>query len=307
MGSASAFGLEVSADRPLSFLDSGAEGASERRGLRLSLAPEDEPDWRPGEMICDERRRDGEVEFQIEASPGGEFELRGPAYGAFRIDASGRELWGRTGDGGIVAWQRFLVAQSLPFVAAMRGLEVFHASAVVLGGEAVAFTGPSGTGKTSLALALRRQGASLLADDVLAVEWAGGELLAHPGAPVAAIERAEARRLREERLWDGVEVLGENEREVLVRNPLHPAPAPLRALFVLERRGGVAARFEPAAARELIGSTFNLVLGSPRRLAAQLEVCAELASRQVARLVFGPVAGPDELAELVLERLGGSR
>ena len=56
-------------------------------------------------------------------------------------------------------WQRFLIAQVLPFAAALHGLEVLHASAVTVAGRALALLGPSGAGKTSLALALCRTGA----------------------------------------------------------------------------------------------------------------------------------------------------
>jgi HPr Serine kinase C-terminal domain len=306
MGAVSAFGLDIAADRPLPFL--AAAGPPSGRPLELNLAPAAEPGWPAGELICDERRRGGEVEFQIEAMPDG-YEIRGPAYGVCRIAADARRIWGRPGEGGMVGWQRLLIAQTLPFTAVLRGLEVFHAAAVAVDGEGVALSGPSGTGKTSLALALARRGAALLADDVLAVELGGGGLLAHPGAAVAGIDRAEAARLRERGSWDGGGVVGENEREILVRISPSRRPRPLTALFVLERRVGAGPpRFEPAAdARLLLASTFNLLLASPRRLTAQLEICAELARRRVERLVFGPGSGPDELAELVLERLGEGR
>ena len=51
-------------------------------------------------------------------------------------------------------WQRFLVGQVLPFAALLQGLEVFHASAVVLGDRVVAIVGGSGGGKTSVGLNL---------------------------------------------------------------------------------------------------------------------------------------------------------
>ena len=84
----------------------------------------------------------------------------------------------------------------LPFAALLQGLEVFHASAVVQGGEAIALLGPSRAGKTSLALELCARGASFLADDVLALETREDALFAHPGSPVAgvALEHERGRR-----------------------------------------------------------------------------------------------------------------
>jgi hypothetical protein len=306
VGTPTAFGLDIDADRPLPFLGDGG-GATSGRELRLRLAPGSAPDWPSGELICDERRRDGGVEFQIEACGGAGYRIHGPRYGASEVAADGQEAWGRPGDGGMVAWQRLLVAQSLPFVAVLRGLEAFHASAVVLGSEAVALTGPSGSGKTSLALALQRRGAEPLADDVLAVELVGGELIAHPGAAVTGVDRAEVERLRELGEWGVDEVLAENEREVLVRRAPSPAPVRLGSLFLLDRRpdGPATPRFEPAVdAKLLLASTFNLLLASPARLTGQLEICAELARRRVERLSFGPGTDAQELTERILSRVG---
>jgi len=60
---------------------------------------------------------------------------------------------------------------------------VLHASAVVLGGRAAAFVGRQGDGKSGLAAALLRIGASLLSDDVVPLEIRGEETLVHPGFP----------------------------------------------------------------------------------------------------------------------------
>ena len=115
-------------------------------------------------------------------------------------------------------WQRFLIAQVLPFAAALNGLEVLHASAVAFGDRALALIGASGAGKTSLALAACRLGAELIADDVLALERREDRLLAHPGAPLAGVAHAEAERLGPG-LASSVQ-LAVNERERLVEtNP----------------------------------------------------------------------------------------
>jgi hypothetical protein len=298
------FGLDVHADATLPFLE-GATAAATGRELSVVVADGAEVPWPPtARPISDERHPDGSVSFQIEDGGEAGYRIAGPLYGASAIAADGLRLQGSPGEGGIAAWQRLLVAQALPFVAVMRGLEVLHASAVATGFGAVAFSGPSGSGKTSLALAMRRQGATLLADDVLAVERLGEELIAHPGAPVTGVELGEAERLR----GDGVdlgEVLAANPREQVARAALADAPQPLRALFLLERspRGGQPC-FEPAPDPQLLlASTFNLVLASPARLAGLLEVCAILAGQRVERVVFGPEVGPAALAVAIEARL----
>jgi HPr kinase/phosphorylase len=67
---------------------------------------------------------------------------------------------------------------------------VVHASAVAWHGRGVLLRGPAGAGKSSLALALLRAGAVLVADDLVAVAAEGGRLVARApaGAPAGLIE-----------------------------------------------------------------------------------------------------------------------
>ncbi|HEV2857167.1 MAG TPA: hypothetical protein VGW80_02055 [Solirubrobacterales bacterium] len=316
MASATAFGLDLDSETPLPFFQDPGEGAGEGAGqgaaapqtgrpLRVYYS-EQPPAWPEGaQLISDERDADGGVIFQIEANAAG-YRIHGPAYGSSVLAADGTEVQGSPGAEGFEGWQRLLVAQVLPFAAVLQGLEVLHAGAVVVGGGAVALSGPSGSGKTSLALALARRGAELLADDVVAVERAGEELLAHPGAPIAGIDLAEAERLGAQGKGEHGGVLAVNARERVARAALAAGPAPLRALFLLDRRhdGSGEPRFEPEEdPRQLLASTFNLLLASPERLAGLLDICARLAARRVERVSFGPQTDPDELAEAIWARL----
>jgi hypothetical protein len=64
-----------------------------------------------------------------------------------------------------------------------RGRLVLHASAVVIGGCAVAFAGSHGRGKSSLALALYRMGHQLIADDITSIEYLGDVPIVFPAYP----------------------------------------------------------------------------------------------------------------------------
>jgi hypothetical protein len=297
------FGLDVHSEVALPFLDGATAGAT-GRDLEVDVA-EGDVAWSPtARLISDERGPDGSVNFQIEADAAAGYRIGGPHYGTSVIAAGGSRLLGSPGEGGMAAWQRLLIAQALPFVAVMRGLEPIHASSVATAAGAVAFSGLSGSGKTSLALAMERRGATLLTDDVLAVEKVGEELLAHPGAPVTGVEQGEAERLTERGIDLG-EVLAADRRERVARVRLASGPRPLRAFFLLQRdpEGGEP-RFEPGLDPQLLlGSTFNLVLASPERLARLLEVCAMLARGLVERVVFGPGVAPAALAAAIEARL----
>ena len=66
-----------------------------------------------------------------------------------------------------------------------------HATCVAIGGRGVLITGPSGSGKSDLALRLIDRGAELVSDDGTIVEARNGRLIARAGPNIAG--RMEAR------------------------------------------------------------------------------------------------------------------
>ncbi len=68
-----------------------------------------------------------------------------------------------------------------------------HATTVSIGGQGVLLEGPSGIGKSDLALRLIDRGAMLVSDDQTIVVRSGTRLLAHPPASIAG--RIEVRGL----------------------------------------------------------------------------------------------------------------
>jgi HPr kinase/phosphorylase len=70
---------------------------------------------------------------------------------------------------------------------AQRGPLWLHASCVELSQTGVVLLGPSGSGKSDLALRLIDRGARLIADDRLAVEREGEQLFGRPAAALAGL------------------------------------------------------------------------------------------------------------------------
>jgi hypothetical protein len=96
----------------------------------------------------------------------------------------------------------------------------------------------------------------------------------------------------------------------MVRMTPHGTPAPLKAIFFLDRRPGAppGVRFEPRVEpRVLLSATFNLVLLERSRLEALLDVCALAGRGRVERVVVGPQTGVPALAEELAERIGVGR
>jgi hypothetical protein len=308
---ATVFGLDVRSRLPLSFLG-GPRAAPTGRTLAIEPQANDMESlgWPESvKLVCDQRDLEGEVLFRIEEHPEAGYRVWGPDHGVHLLSRDGRRLGCDPAGSREEAWQRLVIAQALPFAALLQGLEVFHASAVARNGEAIATIGPSGAGKTSVALELCRLGADFLADDVLAVEIDGERLLAHPGTQLAGLDHAEAERLAGAGAPRLEPVIAVNERERLVRMSGAVAPAPLAALIFLDRRldGPDQPRFEPVPdAQWLLSATFNFVLNTPERLRSLLEVCALAARCRVERVLAGPHASATELAQAIARRMDGA-
>jgi hypothetical protein len=128
------------------------------------------------------RPDDGEVWTSFHRSPDG-YWMRFPARADFLIDAAGGwiEAWPAPGADPTELehlWQN----QVLPMALGRAGFLVFHGSAVAWEGAGLAFIGPSGHGKSTLAAAAARRGGQFLTDDALALSDEGAAFLVHPVA-----------------------------------------------------------------------------------------------------------------------------
>ena len=74
-------------------------------------------------------------------------------------------------------------------VSLLRGFELLHASAVTTDHGLIALVARTGGGKSSLAAEFLRRGAALFSDDIVALDDAGGEVIAHPGPPLMNLPR----------------------------------------------------------------------------------------------------------------------
>lgn len=188
-----------------------------------------------------------------------------------------------------------------------RGLPTLHASAVDVGGRAVAFLSSHGGGKTGLAAAMMRAGCSLLTDDVLPLEEREGTFFGRPGYP-------QMRMWPDEAEW----FLGGFEDLTLVhpalakrRVPVGPdgfgvfqgSTLPLSCLYVPERQpdGGVEIQDLPPreAFLELVRHSFSPHLVQAAGLqAARADLFARLVGRIPVRRLRYP-SGFERLAEVV--------
>lgn len=201
-------------------------------------------------------------------------------------------------------WASIVTSQALPLAATIRGLEVMHASGVVLDGGAMLFVGPSGAGKSSLAAALLRCGGRLLSDDAVALASDGSGLVAHPGSTALQVRRSEDARLAEDERTQLGQPAGwvDGRRRYVIADVADVAP--LTHVFLLERSDAdpIVEPLEAVDPFELIGGTFNVSVRSAERLQRQLDLVSAIASSGLAhRLRVHDGVNASALAELVRE------
>lgn len=118
-----------------------------------------------------------------------------------------------------------------------RGIFPLHASAVELGGVAVAIAGPSGTGKSTLAMTLVRRGGRLVTDDIAAVEPLSTDQVGiWPGAPRVKLDPAGLAALAQS--GAGLSPAGGNRDKyhlpVVMEWDADARPVPLKRLYILQ-------------------------------------------------------------------------
>jgi hypothetical protein len=180
----------------------------------------------------------------------------------------------------------YLLGQVLSFSLLSRGSDPLHATAVVIDGEAVAFLGDCGYGKSTLGAAFAARGIPVLTDDVLALEMHDGRWMAHAGPPRLKLFPSVARRVLARNA--GGRLHADTSKLIL---PLERAQAsdhavPLRALYMLPNPADSRARAQtrisvkPVEGQKaflaLVRSAFNLIQIDRARLANQFDVATRL-------------------------------
>lgn len=177
----------------------------------------------------------------------------------------------------------YLLGQVLSFSLLSRGTEPLHATAVVVDGEAVAFLGDCGYGKSTLGAAFLARGFPILTDDVLALEARGGRWFVHAGPPRLKLFPSVAHKLLARA--DGGQLNAGTSKLVLplTGKEASSRPIPLTALYVLPGPGrrpariGITSLQGQKAFLEIIRASFNLIRVDRARLTHQFAIASRLA------------------------------
>lgn len=149
----------------------------------------------------------------------------------------------------------------MSWLANLRGAEVVHASGAVVDGRGVAFSGASGSGKSTVAVALGRAGHGIVADDCL---WVEGGLL-HAVYARAKVDRA------------AQDLLGVSDDELLRL----PGAARAKGILSLHRLPG----FQPSAPLQALA--FPTLGSRPAWYALQPRRAHRMLARDSLREILG--------------------
>jgi hypothetical protein len=296
-----AFGLQIRSDLPLAGATRSDSRGIASRPVLIRPLHEGPPPAREETTVLERRHPDGSLGMRVARLDDGAYLIDAPGHGRFyvaedgslvRYDRLADEAW---------RWHRPLCAQALPLAAALHDLELFHASAVAFDGCAIAFVAASGTGKTSLAVALMARGAALVTDDVLALEPERGGVTAHPGVPLGNVAADQLARLPAAARARLGAPLGVSDKVHVEISDMASGPLPLGAVCFLSRSGAIERpSLTPAAPpdpRDLLAATFMPHIVTRARLISQLSTCAEIAAAvPVVRLEVPAKVSADRLA-----------
>lgn len=213
---------------------------------------------------------------------------RWKGLGEFLVSSDGRQVHCRKFRGALSeSFQVYLLQRALSFALVKQGFEPLHATAVVVNGQAIAFLGNSGFGKSCMAACFLADGHKLLTDDLLLLRRSASGLRAYPGPPRIKLFPAMANRFLGDQVA-GVPMNPETKKLVLplAAGQLASGPAPLKAIYVLQspresrRKQGI--RLMPLDPRqaflELLKNTFNYQHVAPDRLQRQFTEVSRLAN-----------------------------
>jgi len=140
------FGLEVESRVPIEASPVPSTDGHRRVSLEEVAAPALTELWRSRDArsIVDRRTPHGRRVMSIESHPRLGYRIATPGHGRYVVSGDGTRIRAELPRSPGWRWQRLLFAQALPLAASLHGLVLFHASAVAIGGRAVAFVAASG-------------------------------------------------------------------------------------------------------------------------------------------------------------------
>jgi hypothetical protein len=268
-----AYGLRLACDRPIAGLiamesetqirpDITVRFRSEGQEIAVeSMAPE--ALWYTSEILDN----DGKSALQIwKEIPGGDYRIRYSHGLEFRVDATASSIFVNADEKSTPEEiAEFLLGPVMGIVLRLRGCTCLHASAVDLDGQAVAFVGNEGAGKSTTAAWFAQKGHAVLCDDILALVERESSIAALPAYPCLNLWRDAMDALSGSRAIPSTFAQGGEKFRIRLAEKgsrFQSEALPLKAIFLLGERSSCAEspRVEQASPQEtlmgLVGGTY---------------------------------------------------
>jgi hypothetical protein len=196
----SIYGLDVLANRPIPTVPHSTIANADVR-VSFGVLPEWieslQPDQIETTYVADYTDQCGNPALKFSKLHGGDFFRFSYADNTeFVVDHHGREIWAKWPESlTLEDTATYLLGPVMGFVLLLRGLVCLHASAIVVGEEAIAIVGPAGAGKSTTAAAFAARGFSVLAEDVVTLDDLGNSFVVRPAYPCIRLWPASAATL----------------------------------------------------------------------------------------------------------------
>jgi hypothetical protein len=192
-----------------------------------------------------------------------------------------------------------------------RGFLTLHASCVKIGKYAVAFMGPSGTGKSTVTAALHVRGHGIVADDVTVIDNFGPKPAAYPGYPGLHL-LPDMADFFQDRLDRPARIDADDQKaKYQVHRGFSQSPAPIKRVYLVS--DGSEVEISPLeghkAVYELINNSYWIRLTHDFRPASYFLQCARLYDQIPILRLTRPrtVSALAELAKLVEDDVYGGQ
>ena len=226
--------------------------------------------------------------FQSVRLADGSHYMRWTGLFEFLVSADGHRIWGHAlPRGTLERLQPYLLGQVVAVALVKQGIEPLHATVVVVDGEAVAFLGNTGYGKSTLGAAFIKAGFTILTDDLLVIAKSGQHFIAQPGPARIKLFPEPAEALLPGPI-SGVTMNSSTPKLILPLDELQawPNAAPIKTLYLLGAPdsappGGEVEIRQPsrrAACIGLVENTLCTFIQGLARQAQQFNAATELAA-----------------------------
>lgn len=206
----------------------------------------------------------------------------------FIVSTDGKQIWGHAlPAGSLERLQTYLLGQAISFSLVKQGTEPLHSTAIIMNGEAVAFLGNSGYGKSTLGAAFLQAGFMLLTDDLLVIDSVEKVFVAHPGPQRVKLFPEVAKVLLDNNISGSTMNPGTTKLVLpLSVEQSSQGAVTIRKIYVLQppdlESPCKSITIDPLSKRQacvkLIENTFNTVLMGPDRQTQLLKSASKLAA-----------------------------